>query len=390
MLQNNVIQTDIFMSQSGGVKTIFESERFLSEQIITYIGNKRSLLGFIGNAIEIVKSRTGKDKLSMVDLFSGSGIVARYMKRHAKHIIANDIEDYCYTTNRCYLSNSYDRDEQLLLHYFNIINSKLLLGLKDGFISELYAPKDDKAILEGERVFYTTRNAKYIDTCRQAISILPNEIQHFFLAPLLSEASIKSNTSGVFKGFYKNSKTSIGQFGGNNEDALSRIKTDIEIKFPVFSNFDCSFEVFREDANSLAKNIEMVDMIYIDPPYNQHPYGSNYFMLNLINNYKKPDEISRISGIPVDWNRSAYNKKGAAVTALTNLINNLNARFILISYNSEGFITINEMLNILSQVGYVEIMETQYNTFRGSRNLRNRNTYTKEYLFLVSKERKER
>ena len=61
-----------------------ENKEFLTEQIITYLGNKRSLLNFIDNVIEIVKQELKKDKLSTFDVFSGSGIVSRYLKQHSK------------------------------------------------------------------------------------------------------------------------------------------------------------------------------------------------------------------------------------------------------------------------------------------------------------------
>ena len=71
---------------------IEEDPSFLQDQIITYIGNKRSLLPFIGSAIEAVKDDLGRDKLRILDLFSGSGVVARYFKQHALQVIANDLE----------------------------------------------------------------------------------------------------------------------------------------------------------------------------------------------------------------------------------------------------------------------------------------------------------
>ena len=82
-----------------------ENEEYLTTQIITYIGNKRSLLGFIGDAVDVVKGKLKKEKLDIVDIFSGSGIVSRYMKQHASKLIANDLEEYSYVLNKCYLSN---------------------------------------------------------------------------------------------------------------------------------------------------------------------------------------------------------------------------------------------------------------------------------------------
>jgi adenine-specific DNA-methyltransferase len=143
--------------------------------------------------------------------------------------------------------------------------------------------------------------------------------------------------------------------------------------------------VFREDANVLVREVEETDVAYLDPPYNQHPYGSNYFMLNLITHYKRPRKTSPVSGIPLDWNRSDYNKRGGAERALSKLVEHIKAKYLLVSFNSEGFISVEGMKALLGRVGRVEILETSYNTFRGGRNLRNREIYVREYLYLVEK-----
>jgi adenine-specific DNA-methyltransferase len=253
----------------------------------------------------------------------------------------------------------------------------------------MYAPNDEKNIQAGERCFFTPRNARYIDTACQLIAKLPANIRHYFIAPLITEVSVKNNTSGVFKGFYKNSNSGIGQYGGNGRDAISRIMRDIALPFPVFSRFSCPTHIYCEDSNTLAEQLPSMDLVYMDPPYNQHPYGSNYFMLNLVNEYKRPIEVSDVSGIPTNWKRSAYNKPQAAFNALSHLCHTLDTRFLLISFNSEGFIAKDQMLTMLSSIGTTKIIEKQYNTFRGSRNLRARDLHVKEYLFLVDK-RKQR
>jgi adenine-specific DNA-methyltransferase len=225
----------------------------------------------------------------------------------------------------------------------------------------------------------------YIDTARQLINQLPAEYQPYFLAPLLSEASIHSNTSGVFKGFYKSKETGIGQFGGQNKDALSRITGAIDLPFPVFSNYSCEVLIKQGYANQVINEVPEVDVAYLDPPYNQHPYGSNYFMLNLILDYLKPQNVSRVSGIPDDWKRSPYNKAQYAQKELCALVSNVKAKYVLISFNSEGFISREEMVNMLERIGNVRVLETSYNTFRGCRNLNNRDIHTKEYLYLLRK-----
>lgn len=364
-----------------------ENEAYLTEQIITYLGNKRSLLSFIGTAVNVVKENLGKEKLDMVDIFSGSGIVSRFFKQHSRILYANDLEDYCRTISQCYLSNAAEIDLERLAEAYRTVKTALdTEPLRPGFISELYAPADDQNIQKGERVFYTTRNARYIDTARQRIETVPEPYKTFLLAPLLYEASVHNNTSGVFKGFYKNSKTGIGQFGGNGRNALQRILCDIELKFPVFSRFSCETVILQKDANQLARELPPVDMVYIDPPYNQHPYGSNYFMLNLINSYQRPEEVSRVSGIPVGWNKSAYNKKQTAKDSMYDLCTHLKARYLLISFSSDGFIGKEEMVDMLSSMGEVEVLDRDYNTFRGCRNLSGRDIHVKEYLYLVKKD----
>jgi adenine-specific DNA-methyltransferase len=362
-----------------------ENEAYLTQQLITCLGNKRGLLRFIGRGIEKVQARLGKNKLTMFDVFSGSGIVARYFKQFSEMVIANDLEKYSAVINQCYLSNPDTAELAEIKRYYGEITGKLSGPLEGGLISRLYAPKDDQNIQPGERAFYTVRNAMYIDTARKLIDRIPQNLQKYFLAPLLSEASIHANTSGVFKGFYKNRETGIGQFGGKNQDALLRIKGPINLPFPVFSNFYTAVQVLNGDANKIIRQVPELDVAYLDPPYNQHPYGSNYFMLNVILNYADPGGISRISGIPYNWNRSDYNRENFAYTALRELVSGIAAKYILISFNSEGFIGPEAMKAMLEQIGRLEILETQYNTFRGSRNLSRRERYVKEYLYLLEK-----
>ena len=322
-----------------------EKKEFLTDQIITYLGNKRALLGFIDKAVSLVKKELNVQQLTSFDVFAGSGIVSRYLKQYSSVLYTNDLEDYCRIINKCYLTNVEDIDESELEHWFknlqNRVDNEPLVN--DGFIYRLYAPKNDKKIQAGERVFYTTRNAQYLDTARQYLEKIPEPYKTLLLGPLLYEASTKNNTSGVFKGFYKNSKTKLGQFGGNGQNALKRILADIEVKKPVLSMNYSEVHVLQGDSNIICEQVPHVDLAYMDPPYNQHPYSSNYFMLNLLANYKEPDNISSVSGIPVGWNKSSYNKKNEALKALADVCKKVNASYILISYNSEGFITFDEI-----------------------------------------------
>ncbi|MBQ6934171.1 MAG: DNA adenine methylase [Clostridia bacterium] len=362
-----------------------ENPQFLTDQLVTYLGNKRALVGFIGQTLDIVKAELSKEKLNICDIFTGSGATARFFKAHSDKLIVNDLENYVEMLNKCYLTNKEDVPFERLENEMAKLKAHLAEGLHSGFISQLYAPKNDEDIKKGERVFFTTRNANYIDTARQYIENMDESIRHFFIAPLIFEASVKNNTSGVFKGFYKNSRTGVGQFGGNGRNALSRILADIDIPMPIFSEYSCNVEIHKADANILAENLPTVDLMYLDPPYNQHPYGSNYFMLNLICDYKKPQAVSRVSGIPTDWNRSDYNREKAAHDTLFDLCMKAKAKYLLISFNSEGFISKGEMEKMLSQIGEVRTFQQRYNAYKASRNLYGRDVHINEYLYLIKK-----
>ena len=362
-----------------------ESHDYLTTQILTYLGNKRALLPFIGAGVEAVKQALGKERITFFDVFAGSGVVSRYMKRHASRIVANDLERYSEVVNRCYLTNRSAVDEGEFDAVFRAWTDCTYAHLDPGTICRLYAPADDTRIRKGERAFYTRENALLLDSARRALdAMVPARYFDLLLAPLLVEASIHANTSGVFKGFYKD-RRGIGAFGGEGRNALSRICGKVQLRKPVLSNFDCESVVLRGDANEVVKSVEPVDLAYFDPPYNQHPYGSNYFMLNLLAENGAPERVSRVSGIPEGWNRSRYNRRSEAESAFFELLASARARFLMVSYNSEGFITRGSFMRFLSTLGDVTPFETEYSAFRGSRNLRQRPLKVTEHLFLVKR-----
>jgi adenine-specific DNA-methyltransferase len=362
-----------------------ENNDYLTSQLITYLGNKRSLLTLIAEGVEHSMQELGKSKIDFLDLFSGTGVVSRMARKYSNKIYCNDLEKYSFITNTCYQSNSSNIDHQALKIELERIKNEIAENpVLEGIISELYAPKNDQDIKQGERVFYTRRNAIFLDSFSKANEQTPESLKPFVLAPILAQASVNTNTSGIFKGFHKN-KEGIGQFGGSGKNALSRIMKNIEIQIPVFSNYECETKVFQKDANQLVKELPHVDVAYLDPPYNQHPYGSNYFMLNLLCDYRKPEVISIVSGIPKDWNRSAYNKPQEADKALFSVVRDIDADFVLISYNCEGFIKPERFLSGLAEIGKVKVFDQKYNAFRGSRNLDSRDKYVVESLYLVDK-----
>jgi adenine-specific DNA-methyltransferase len=363
-----------------------EDPAFLTSQLVTYIGNKRALLGPIRTAIETVRQRTGLDKLRIFDGFSGSGVVSRLLKQYASELIVNDFEDYARAISECYLTNRSEAPALLAEAAAALNRAVGEQQGQPGFLRRLYAPADSRAITADDRVFYTPENASRLDAYRRLLDLEPDDVKTMLLGPLLSEASIHANTAGVFKGFYKDRHTGIGKFGGSGADALDRITAPIVLEPPILSSFECDCVVHQADTNRLAHELADLDVAYFDPPYNQHPYGSNYFMLNLLVNYAEPTDVSRVSGIPTSWRRSDYNVRARALPRLRELVHCVDASFIILSFSDDGYIQPSEMRAMLNEIGTVTEHQAPYSTFRGCRNLRNRNVRVTEHVYLIERE----
>jgi adenine-specific DNA-methyltransferase len=361
-------------------------DAFVFQTMLTCIGNKRKLVKHIRNIVDDVRILLNKDKLNIVDGFAGSSVVSRELSYVANTIYTNDMELYSYLMAYCYLVTPTKQQQDRIAEHIETMNMLAENGpYMEGIICKLYAPRETNNIQEGERCFYTRENALIIDTLRAYIDVVEEELKCYCLVPLLNKASIHTNTAGVFKGFYK--KGSLGWFGGNGECALSRITKPIRVELPVWNNTtQYTAKPSNKDMNVLVDELpDDIDIMYLDPPYNQHPYGSNYFMLNVIVKNEEPGEISKVSGIPTNWNKSNYNSRASAVQSMTDLIQKglAKSKYLLISYNNEGIIKMEDWEKLFANYT-VKKYEIAYDTYKGSRNLKDRNDKVIEIMYLVS------
>jgi adenine-specific DNA-methyltransferase len=335
---------------------------YVHQPMITYIGNKRKLVNKIEEVVKRLQPKT------CADAFSGSGVVSRMLLTQVDKIYVNDLERYCEVISNCFLKTPNWADQDEIDTYIEGMNNCPDVC---GFITQMYASE--------ERSFYTSENGKRIDGMLAYIEKnVPDNLKDYCLGPLLVKASIHTNTSGVFKGFHK------GGWGGKNGHAQNRITKRISLDTPVWHEVK-DVEVHRKDACDFLEKLPDVDLIYLDPPYNQHPYGSNYFMLNLICTNERPQTVSKVSGIPGNWNKSQYNYKNKIKEAMKRTLDlaTQKAKHTLVSYNSEGFLTLEEWNEILKPYIYEKI-DIEYSCYKGSRNLKNRSTKVTEYLFVIS------
>jgi adenine-specific DNA-methyltransferase len=224
-------------------------------------------------------------------------------------------------------------------------------------------------------MFFMRKNGMKIDAFRckilewQCQGRISEAEQHCLLAPLIYQTCYASNTSGVFKGFHQG-------WGGKTGTALYRIAGDVALMPAIFCDNGVPNTVLRDDAQHVAEALsdQEVDIAYLDPPYNQHPYGSNYHVLNSVALWDKPPLTKGITGrtksaIRMDWRterRSAYNHSADASSAYRRLIQTLNARYILTSYSTDGTIPLEKLLSANAERGHVGIEMKGYKRYRVS------------------------
>ena len=361
-------------------------DAFVYQSMLTCIGNKRKLVTHIREMIDDIRKTLQKDKLAFLDGFSGSGVVSRAVIDLLDTLYVNDMEYYSTLMAKCFFEKPSEQDIPIIQSHIQEMNRLATHGpWISGIIAHNYCPKDTHNPQLHERCFYTHENGQIIDTLRAYIETVDPHLQPYLLAPLLIKASIHTNTAGVFKGFYKDTRTGIGAFGGTSGNAISRITKPIQVESPIWHDAPLTTHVFQTDINSLIQELpDTLDVIYLDPPYNQHPYSSNYFMLNLIAKNIIPDKTSKVSGIPSQWTRSDYNYHNKAVAAMKELLHYCvqKSSYVLLSYNNEGTITLQDWEQIFEpyQVTKKGIL---YDAYRGSRNLHNRAGKVTEILYMI-------
>lgn len=367
---------------------------YLFHQLIPYIGNKRKLLPLIQQAIRRTDAAGGP----FLDLFAGSGVVSRLAKQLGFRVVCNDWEPYARAINRCYIGCNEPPACRAVGGYERALATLNGLPPRVGWVTEHLCPRDDdRCDPAHDRMFYMRKTGMRIDAIREQIaawragSAISDLEQACLLAPLLYQACYNSNTSGVFKGFHNG-------WGGQTGTALSRIAGDLSLRAPVFWDNGKDNEVFCEDAQVLAARLGKLEaeIVYLDPPYNQHPYGSNYHVLNSIALWDKPllsKQISRgtKSAIRTDWRterRSAYNHRDGASAAYCRLLETLNARYVLTSYSTDGMIPLRGLLEANVGHGDVSVVMQGYKRYRVSSQRFSNKPMNVEFVLILDARRK--
>lgn len=351
-----------------------------------YIGCKNNLLSYI-EAVTLSKCEQAN---VFCDLFAGTHAVAAHFKKLGFQIISNDLLYVAYVFGRALIQNSEKHTFSQLTnlpeaHSSNLFDGKSnylkalnylnqLEGTSEGFIFSNYCPSGNN---EYKRKYLSDRNGKKIDAIRQQIETwrqdkLTSEAEYYILLlSLLESVSKVTNISGTYAAYLK------------DWDARTYKTLKLKPFFPIPSNKEHT--VYQEDANDLIEQIEC-DILYLDPPYNSRQYITNYHLLETIARYDNPFVYGK-TGLRQysESEKSAYCSKSECLRAFAALISKAKAKHIIVSYNSEGIMSENEICYVLGLKGEKpEVIPIDYRRFKSNSSGRLKNKKTvQEYLFYV-------
>lgn len=352
---------------------------------MNYIWSKKSLLEFIENSIKkVVKEKN----YIFSDLFAGTWIVWRYFKEKWHRVIANDLQYYSFVLSKNYIWNHKDlyftwliseipelfvwdvnTYKQIVLDYLN------KLPWKKWFIYKNYSLWWTKW-KDFERMYFSDGNAMKCDAIRTQIEdwkknelITENEY-YFLLASLLENVDKVANTASVYWAFLKNLKKSA--------------QNQMYLKPALFYLNDQEHTVYNSDINELIKNTSH-DVVYLDPPYNERQYSANYHVLETIAKYDNPKLKWKTWMRDYSKQRSLYCQKAEVKKSFWELIQNIDAKYIFLSYNCEWLMSLDDIKEIMSERWEYWVFTKKYRRFKAdkteSRNHK-KNSVT-EYLHYV-------
>ena len=333
---------------------------------MNYIGSKYTLLPFLAQTVRDVVGDDLSDKV-FCDIFAGTGIVGRAFKPLVRKVIANDWEFYSYVLIRNYIGNYKELPGKG--DYIDRLNA--LPEVDDGFIFKNYCLGGGSG-----RQYFSDENGKKIDAARQEIERwhhsgeISDDLYFFLLCSLLESADKLANTASVYGAFLKHLKATA-------QKPLVIAPADYIVD-------DNQHDVYCEDANQLIKTISG-DILYLDPPYNARQYGANYHLLNTIAEYK-PFVPKGKTGLR-EYARSLYCGKKTVLSTFDSLIRDARFRYIFLSYNNEGLMSLADIGETMSKYGHYDVMSRDYPRYRADKEDNRNHTAnrTTEYLHVLEK-----
>lgn len=311
--------------------------------MIKYIGSKRTLVPRIRSLARAIRVRTGAH--TACDVFSGTTRVAQVLKREGFFATANDLASYSEVLATAFIEADGSDGRLVESATAKITHLNALPGV-DGYFTKMFCE---------ESRYFQPFNGRRIDAIRTEINrIADSREEHaILLASLLLAADKVDSTTGLQMAYLKS--------------WAPRSFNLMELKMPAL--IAGSGVALRVDANELAHTMEPVDIAYLDPPYNQHSYYSNYHVWETLVRNDEPEAYG-VAKKRIDCRdtKSDYNVKAKSWLTFESLVRSLPAQHLIVSFSNEGYFAYDEIVALLeSSHGDVAAVPVDFQRYVGAK-----------------------
>lgn len=307
--------------------------------MIKYIGSKRVLVPTI---VRIVRSLIPSG--SVLDLFSGTSRVGHALKAAGYQVLANDHNAYAAALATCYVQADAEdvlRDAERLVAEFNGLRGR------PGYFTDTFCVRSR---------FFQPKNGERIDAIREEIDrkSLDPELRAVLLVSLMEAADRVDSTTGLQMAYLK--------------EWAPRAHNDLELRVPAVLRRAPAGKGAASQLDALdALSRFQSDVAYLDPPYNQHKYLGNYHVWESLVLWDKP-EVYGVACKRVDCRTrsSIFNSREGCRNALARVIREVRARWLVVSFNNEGYVEREEIESLLARRGQLSVLEVDFKRYVGA------------------------
>ena len=309
--------------------------------MIKYLGSKRALLGSIRAAVAGLLPDGGR----VCDLFSGTARVGHALKAQGYSVWSNDLNAYAHALATCYVQADADR--------WTAPAERVLAELRE---VRPEAGWFTRAFCEDARYFHPDNGAR-VDAMRERIETLDlePELKAIAVVSLMEAADRVDSTAGVQMAYMKRWAPR----------ALKPLELRLPALLPAVAAGPC--RATRADAVEIAPAVE-ADLVYLDPPYNQHSYLGNYHVWESLTLWDKPETYGVANKrVDVRTRKSAFNSRPGIGPALEAVIARVKAPNLIVSFNDEGYLAREALERMLSARGPVQVIEIGHPRYVGAK-----------------------
>lgn len=295
--------------------------------MIKYLGSKRRLVATLGE----IATRAGAR--SAVDLFTGTTRVAQELKSRGVSVTACDTARYAEVFARCYVAT--DRDAVDARDLTDAVAHLDALPGEPGYVADVFCVRSR---------YFQPHNGARIDAIRDEIERTYRDtwLHPVLLTSLIEAADRVDSTTGVQMAYVKR--------------WASRSYEPLRLREPRLWSGDG--RAVRGDAVELAGSLA-ADLVYLDPPYNQHRYYTNYHIWETLVAWDAPTPYGvacKRLDAREEATKSVFNRKRLMPDALRRTIADVRAPLVVVSYNDESWVDLADLVDMCSVHGHVEVL----------------------------------